>query len=47
MSSSSGTVDAAFEMFTCYKDGRAQDADRKGMSCWAMGFHKAGTIADK
>jgi hypothetical protein len=42
MSSSTATVDAAFEMFTCYKDGRdaaAQAADRKGMSCWAVGFH--------
>jgi hypothetical protein len=46
MSSGTGTVDAAFEMFTCYNDGRSA-TNRLGISCWALGFHTAGSIANK
>jgi hypothetical protein len=39
MSSGAAVVDSAWEMFTCYKDGRGVNNDRRGLSCWAVGFH--------
>jgi hypothetical protein len=43
-----GVDDRGFEMFMCYKNGLvARENDRKGMSCWAVGFHTAGVAAVK